>query len=340
MPITSSKSNHFRSISLPGRSHSNHVRSISMTGCSHQTTKKLKEAINNLKSLEVSTASSAEVMYNGLLGLEELYKCVNVLLNLPQTLQAFSQYRLGKMVEDLLDKSVRLLDLCGTTRELVLQYKENVRDLQSSLKRRKKDYSTITETSMTKFNSFSKKIKKEAKRLVGVLKQMDQETERSFVPKDADQDTVDMIKTLKEANAMRISMFQMFLSFLSVPLLKPKVSKWSLVSRLLVKNKGRLACEGDQEEKMDLENRLEPFEAHLDNFENGLEGIYRCMSRSRSSLLNILKELGFSTPMWFNLELSKEKKETTVEKLFGEYMCLFRKSPNVRTSRYKSVRSF
>lgn len=307
-----------------------------MPGCSHQTTEKLKEAINNLKALEVSTTSSPEVMYNGLLGLEELYKCVNVLLNLPQTLQAFSQYRLGKMVEDLLDKSVRLLDLCGTTRELVLQYKENVRDLQSSLKRRKKD--STTESSMMKFTSFSKKIKKEAKRLVVVLKQMDQETERSFVPKDADQDMIDMIKTLKEANAMRISMFQMFLSFLSVPLLKPKLSKWSLVSRLLVK-KGRLACEG-QEEKMDLESRLEPFEAHLDNFENGLEGIYRCMSRSRSSLLNILKELGFSTPMWFNLELSKEKKETTVEKLFGEYMCLFRKSPNVRTSRYKSVRSF
>ncbi|KAK4733314.1 hypothetical protein R3W88_007575 [Solanum pinnatisectum] len=331
MPSSNSKSNHFRSISLPGRSHSNHVRSI--TECSHQTIEKLKEAINNLKALEVSNTSSAEVMYNGLLGLEELYKCVNVLLNLPQTLQAFSQYRLGKMVEDLLDKSVRLLDLCGTTRELVLQYKENVRDLQSSLKRRKKD--STTESSITKFTSFSKKIKKEAKRLVVVLKQMDQETERALVPKDADQDTVDMIKTLKEANAMRISMFQMFLSFLSVPLFKPKVSKWSLVSRLLI-NKG---CEG-QQRKIDLETRLEPFEAHLDNFENGLEGIYRCMSRSRSSLLNILKELGFSTPMWFNLELSKEKKETTVEKLFGEYMCLFRKSPNIRASRYKSVRSF
>ncbi|XP_060190829.1 uncharacterized protein LOC132620146 [Lycium barbarum] len=336
MPTTSSKSNHFRSISLPGRSHSNHVRSISVPGSSHQSTEKLKEAINNLKALEISPTSSAEAVYNGLLGLEELYKCVNVLLNLPQTLQAFSQYRLGKMVEDLLDKSVRLLDLCGTTRELVLQYKENVRDLQSSLKRRKKD--STTETSMTKFTAFSKKIKKESKRLVVVLKQMDQETERSFIPKDADQHTVDMIKTLKEANAVRVSIFQMFLSFLSVPLLKPKVSKWSLVSRLLV-NKGRLSCEG-QEGKMNLETRLEPFEAHLDNFENGLEGIYRCMSRSRSSLLNILKELGFSTPMWFNLELCKEKKETTVEKLFGEYMCLFRKSPNVGASRYKSVRSF
>lgn len=331
---TTSKSNHFRSISLPGRSHSN-ISSSTTPGCSHQTTEKLKEAINNLKALQVSTTSSAEVMYNGLLGLEELYKCVNVLLNLPQTLEAFSQYHLGKMVEDLLDKSVRLLDLCGTTRELVLQYKENVQHLQSSLKRRKKKDSTTTIIIMTKFNS---KIKKEAKRLAMMLKQMDQETERSFVPKHADQDTIDMIKTLKEANAMRISMFQMFLSFLSIPLLKPKLSKWSLVSRLLV-NKGRLTCQdGQEDEKMDLENRLEPFQAHLHNFENGLEGIYRCMSRSRSSLLNILKELGFTTPMWFNLELSKEI--TTVEKLFGEYMCLFRKSPNLTTSRYKSVRSF
>nr|XP_009590621.1 uncharacterized protein LOC104087765 [Nicotiana tomentosiformis]XP_016464678.1 PREDICTED: uncharacterized protein LOC107787600 [Nicotiana tabacum] len=331
---TSSKSNHFRSISLPGRSQSNHVRSICLPGTSYQTTERVKQAINNLQKLEISTASTADIMYNGLLGVEELYKCMNELLNLPQTLQAFSQYRLGKMVENLLDKSVRLLDLCGTTRELVSQYKENVRDLQSSLKRRKKD--STTETSIAKFTSFGQKIKKEAKRLVLVLRQMDQEAEGGFVPKDADQDTVDMIKTLKEANTMRISIFQMFLSFLSVPLLKPKLSKWSLVSRLV--NKGRLACEV-QEEKMNLETRLESFEGSLDNFENGLEGIYRCMSRSRSSLLNILKELGFSTPMWFSLELCREKKETAVEKLLGE-LCLFRKSPNVRAPYYIGRHSF
>ncbi|XP_009776140.1 uncharacterized protein LOC107813866 [Nicotiana tabacum] len=265
---TSSKSNHIRSISLPARS--------------HPTTKRVEDAVNNLKTLKISTASTAETMHVGLLGLEELYKCMNDLLNLPQTLQALSQYQQGKLVEDLLDKSVRLLDLCGTIMELVLQYKENVRNLQSSLRRRKTD--SITETSMAKFTTFNKKIKKEAKRLVLVLKQMDQEAEGGFVPKDADQDTVDMIKTLKEANEMRISIFQMFLSFLSVPLLKPKTSKWSLVSSFV--NKGRIACVG-QEEKMNLENRLESFEAHLDNFENGLEGLFRRMNRSRSSLLNM-----------------------------------------------------
>ncbi|OIT39386.1 PREDICTED: uncharacterized protein LOC109238164 [Nicotiana attenuata] len=262
---SSSKSKHVRSISFP-RSH---------------FTQKVEEAVNNLKTLKISTASTAETMHDGLLGLEELYKCMNDLLNLPQTLQALSQYQQGKLVEDLLDKSVRLLDLCGAIMELVLQYKENVRDLQSSLRKRKTD--STTETSITKFTSFNKKIKKEAKRLVSILKKMDQKTD-GFVSQDADQDTVDMIKTLTEANAMRISIFQMFLSFLSVPLLKPKSSKLSLVSSFV--NKGRIACVG-QEEKTNLETRLESFEAHLDNFENGLEGLFRRMNRSRSSLLNM-----------------------------------------------------
>ncbi|XP_060190832.1 uncharacterized protein LOC132620148 [Lycium barbarum] len=266
---TSSKFNHFRSISLPGRS--------------HPTTQRVEEALNNLKTLKISSESTFQTMHDGLLGLEELYKCVNDLLNLPQALLFFSQHQHEKWVKDLLDKSERLLDVCAAIRELVLQRKENVRDLQFSLRRSKGD--STTETNIVKFASSNKKIKKEAKKLILTLKKMDHETsEGSSVFLDADQDTVDMIKTLREANTIRLSTFQMFLSLFSDPLLKPKQSKRSLVSRLV--NKGRIPCEGE-EEKMDFEVRVESFESHLDNFENGLEGLFRCMVRSRSSLLNI-----------------------------------------------------
>ncbi|KAG5623224.1 hypothetical protein H5410_008442 [Solanum commersonii] len=257
----------------------NHVRSISLPGRSHPTTQRVEEELNKLKSLEVSAAPAA--VSNGLIALEKLYKCIDDLLNLPQILQALSQSLNAKWLDDLLDKSVRLLDLCGTIRELISQCKENVRDLQSSLRRRKGD--STTDDSVERFTSFSKKIKRDAKRSVSTLKQMDQET-AVLVLLDADQDTVAVIRGLKEANAVCLSTFQMLLSFLCVPLLKPKPSKWSLLSRLVQKE--RIASEY-HEENMSLETRLETFKAYLDSFEDGLEATFRCLIRSRSSLLNI-----------------------------------------------------
>ncbi|MCD7448752.1 hypothetical protein HAX54_045693 [Datura stramonium] len=211
----------------PLSSKSNHVRSVSLPGKSHPTTQRVEEELNKLKSLEISVAPA--VVSNGLIGLEKLYKCIDDLFNLPQTLQALSQSLHAKWLDELLDKSVGLLDLCGTIRELVSQCKENVRDLQSSLRRRKGN--STTDDSTERFTSFSKKIKRDVKRSVSILKQMDQDTAVPVLL-DADQDTVAVIRALREANTVCISFFQKLLSFLCEPLLKSKPSKWSLLSRL------------------------------------------------------------------------------------------------------------
>ncbi|XP_055804405.1 uncharacterized protein LOC129873352 [Solanum dulcamara] len=260
----------------------NHVRSISFPGSSHPTIQRVEEELNKLKSLEVPVAPKGNTVYSGLLGLEKLYKSIDDLLNLPQTLQTLSQSVDAKWIDDLLDKSVRLLDVCGTTRELVSQYKENVRDLESSLRRRKGD--STTDVSVERFTSFSKKIKTDAKRSVSTLKQMDRETAVPVLL-DADQDTMAALRALREANAVCSAIFQMLLSFLCMPPLKPKQSKWSLLSRLV--HKDRIAPEV-QEENTSLETRLELIEAYLDSFEDALEAVFRCLIRSRSSLLNVL----------------------------------------------------
>ncbi|KAJ8545689.1 hypothetical protein K7X08_018272 [Anisodus acutangulus] len=162
----------------------NHVQSVSLPGRLQPTTQRVEEELNKLKSLEVPASPKADTVYNGLLGLEKLYMCIDDLLNLPQTLL---QSLDAKWVNDLLDKSMRLLDVCGTIRELVSQCKENVRDLQSSHRRRKGD--STTDESVERFTSLIKKIKRDAKRLVSTLKQVDQETIVSVLL-DADQDTL------------------------------------------------------------------------------------------------------------------------------------------------------
>ncbi|MCD7448746.1 hypothetical protein HAX54_045687 [Datura stramonium] len=264
---TCSKNKPFRSISLPVRS--------------HPTTHRVVEVLNKLNGLETSVAPTAETICNSLLGLEELQKCMDGLLNSPQTLQKLSQHQHGKWVEELLGNSVGILDVCGTTRELVSQYKENVRALQSSLRRGKGEASA--EAGIARFTTFSKKMKKNAKRLVLALKQVDSETLTSAFL-EADQDTIAVVRALREANAVCILIFQMLLSFLSVPLLKPKQPKWSLVSKLI--HNRRTEHEGLEKSTI-LETKLETFEAKLDSIEKGLEGTFRSLIRSRSSLLNV-----------------------------------------------------
>lgn len=274
---------------------SNGIRSISMPTRSHPTTLEIETELNKLKTWE-STSLTSEAICNGLCGLVETYNLMNELLNSPQTLQAISKHKEEKWVCVLLEVPVKLLDICGHTRELVSEVKEIVRDLHTSLKRRKFDSSI--ETNITKFKSFRKKMKKIAKKVISSLKQMDQEIEGMVL--DVDEHVAAVIRVVREVNAMGCSVFQSVLFFLSSS--KAKRSKWS-VSRLL--RRGTVACEvqeNNQNELESLENylsiesqsiqcvqiKMEKLEASFDCMETGLESMFRCLIKSRTSLLNIV----------------------------------------------------
>ncbi|XP_049358234.1 uncharacterized protein LOC125822817 [Solanum verrucosum] len=281
MSTFSSKSNK-RSISLPSRS--------------HPATQNIEEELSKLKTWEFSASPTAKAVYNGLVGFGEVHKCMGDLLKLTSTLQALSQCQNKKWVDEILDKSVRFLDICGTTRELVSQFKENVKDVQSSLRRRKGDLS------INKYTTFRKKMKKDVKNLVTALKKMDHEEVVDVMEID-DQLVSVVIRILREVATIGISVFQIVLNFLSAPISKP-ISKWSLVSRLV--NKGdqdnvneiesvdvalnSLSKPGPNEmEKIQfVQSKLETVEAHFECIENGLDNIFRCLIRSRSTLLNIV----------------------------------------------------
>ncbi|KAK4368187.1 hypothetical protein RND71_011979 [Anisodus tanguticus] len=272
-------------------------RSISLPSRSHPATQNIEEELNKLKTweLEFSSSPTAEAVYNGLVGLGEVHKCIGDLLNLPLTLQALSQCQNKKWVDEILDKSVRFLDICGTTRELVSQFKENIKDVQSLLRRRKGDLN------ITNYTSFRKKMKKDAKSLITSLKKIDHEEMVAVM--EVDQLVSAVIRMLREVTTMGISVFQMVLVFLSAPISKP-ISKWSLVSRLV--NKGSednineiesanvalsslFKCGACEVEKIQyVQSKLETLEAHFECIENGLNNIFRCLIKSRSTLLNVV----------------------------------------------------
>ncbi|KAG9145247.1 hypothetical protein Leryth_008184 [Lithospermum erythrorhizon] len=100
---------------------------------------------------------------------------------------------------------VTFLDVCSITKDVTSQLlKENVRELQSSLRRKKGDLSVGA--SITKYTSFRNKMKKDAKRCVSTLKKMDQVMEASIL--DVDQEVSSIMRMVREVNALTISIFQ------------------------------------------------------------------------------------------------------------------------------------
>ncbi|GFY87807.1 hypothetical protein Acr_05g0014460 [Actinidia rufa] len=157
--------------------------------------------------------------------------CVDDLLKLNLTQQALSPHQHEEWVDGLLDGSLRLIDVCGVLRDLMSQIKEHVRDLQSSLRRRKGDSST--EIVIAKYISFRKTMKKDVKKLIATVKQIEKRIGGlSLLGLDHHMSSV--IRVLREVVVATTSIFHLLLSFMSSPTTR------SLVSRLLHTNDSSL----------------------------------------------------------------------------------------------------
>ncbi|KAI4314629.1 hypothetical protein L6164_027517 [Bauhinia variegata] len=278
------------------------VRSISFPTRSHPSTLRVEEELNKLKNWEATSTSGS--VFNGLSLLEELYIRLDDLLNMGSTQQVISRHQGEKFVQELLDGSVRILDICGITRDTMLQMKENVQALHSALRRRKGDSSL--EKSIAEYAFFTRKLKKNSNKFIRALKKIES---KFGVSPDVDPQLASVVKVLREAIAMNVSVFQSLLSFLAVPV--PKANKWFLVARLV--HRGVTACEENSENVNELQSvdaalrtllregidaqklqtahqRLEALEIVIESFENSLESVFRRLIKTRSSLLNIISQ--------------------------------------------------
>ncbi|KAJ0098128.1 hypothetical protein Patl1_29217 [Pistacia atlantica] len=155
------------------------VRSISLPSRIHPTSVKLESTLNHLKAWQISsTTAPADTIQNGLVGLAELFNCIEEFIHSPQTQQALLRHQDGKLVEEALDGSVTLLDTCGTARDILLTMKEHVQTLQSALRRRGGDSSI--ESHIAAYISFKKKGKKDIAKCLSALKKLECKDQCSF----------------------------------------------------------------------------------------------------------------------------------------------------------------
>jgi len=280
-----------------------HVRSNSFPSQSHPNSTRIEQELTKIKTWEATSTSTSDSITTGLSFLEDLYISLEDLLNMSSTQKAISHHHGEKFVEELLDGSVKVLDICGITRDTMLQIKENVQSLHSALRRRKRDSSI--EKSVAEYKFFTKKMKKNVTKLITSLKRMENKFGASSLL-NQDQELVAVITVLREVIAMNLSVFQSILSFLVGSSSKSKASKWLKVAKLM--HKRVVSFEENMENFNELQcveaslrtlisegsngahERFEALENAIESIENGLENIFRRLVKTRVCLLNIMTQ--------------------------------------------------
>ncbi|PWA72909.1 hypothetical protein CTI12_AA263890 [Artemisia annua] len=251
-----------------------HFRSMSLPTLAHPSTIQAEEEICEFRKWEASMSSvpTADSLCGALVRLQGLYECVDGLLSLPLTQQALTHSQYTNLVNALLDKSISLMDICESTRDLVSQAKENARDVQSAVRRKKGDVSIAT--------SFMKNLKKDTKKAISSLKQIDEKI-GGMPPIDLDHHVLSVIKVVRDVGVVRSSVYRSLLLFLSGSVAKSKsTTRWSIVSKMI--NKGAV------EEKNQVQVFNGDLESLFEEMENGLDSMFRSLIKTRASLLNIL----------------------------------------------------
>ncbi|GMI68555.1 hypothetical protein like AT2G17080 [Hibiscus trionum] len=223
---------------------SSHVRSNSLPSRQHPITSDIDENLNRLRASQSASTSSS--IGNQLNCLQDLYESVDMLLQLPLAQQALAQEQLRKWVEQLLDGSLMLLDVCGTAKDALLQTKECTQELQSVLRRRRGVEGLANE--VRKYLTSRKAVRKAICKALKNLKHMENKLSSSSFSND--DETKAVISTVKQVEATTISVLESLLSFISGPEGESKSSRWSLVSKFM--HQKRVICEEEEQKAMNL----------------------------------------------------------------------------------------
>ncbi|XP_028752862.1 uncharacterized protein LOC114712479 [Neltuma alba] len=274
-----------------------HARSNSFPNAPHPLVSQFEEHLNRLKSSE--SASSSSSLSHKLSGLQDLHESSEKLLQLSTTRQALAQDCTQKCVDELLDGSLRLLDICSTAKDCLVQSKKSVYEVQSAIRRRGAEVALTV--GAANYLASRKNVKKEIQKASGNLKGI---RNQFTVSSEAKENGI--LSMLKEAKAVTVSTLESLLYFVSDPKGQSKQSRWSEISKLMKPK--RVACDSQEMvtsefEKVDsaLKSLISQKHASTDNFQGDLENLETCIQdleigveclsrkfiRNRVSLLNI-----------------------------------------------------
>ena len=278
-----------------------HARSNSLPSRPYPLILQSNKYLDRLRSS--NEASSSSLSLNHKLGrLQDLHECVEKLFQLSISQEALNHEFQENRVDELLNGSLRLLDVCTAAKDSLLHTKECMREFQSVMRRRKGGEVEL-KVEIKKFLTSRKVVKKAISKALANLKGTSKNCNISSANKDNQ-----LISLLENVEEVTLSTFQALLQLISGTT-QSKSSSWSLVSKLMQSKKvscSQLADENEfsqldealqsymfsQTSKFEnmnkLQTQLEKVESLTHDLEEGLEFLFRRLIKTRVALLNIL----------------------------------------------------
>ncbi|RDX77685.1 hypothetical protein CR513_42150, partial [Mucuna pruriens] len=163
--------------------------------------------------------------------LKDLQNSANKLLHSPMVQQALVHEREEKWVNDVSESSLRMLEVCGISKDVLLLVKEHLQELEFTLRRASIGDPGIEEK-ITAYNCYRKKLKKETLKCLKWLKGMKSQTVTMQPPMN-EQKLVLVVDVLREVRVTSICIVESLLSLVSSPWLDSKSGKRSFTSKLV-----------------------------------------------------------------------------------------------------------
>ncbi|KAL0314461.1 UNVERIFIED_CONTAM: hypothetical protein Sangu_2290500 [Sesamum angustifolium] len=148
-----------------------HSRSNSFPSQSHPVMESVEDHLCRLMSSEAASPSASSICVN-LASLRDFHEGINNLIQMPSVQQALSQGHSESWVNELLEESLKLVDLCGFLRDVVSSTKESIQDLESSIRRNRGE--NATRDDINAYVASRKKINKMVKKCIKNLKSLNQ----------------------------------------------------------------------------------------------------------------------------------------------------------------------
>ncbi|KAJ7005690.1 hypothetical protein NC653_005111 [Populus alba x Populus x berolinensis] len=187
--------------------------------------------------------------------LRDLHNSANELLHSPEIQQVLVSQKQEKWLHEVSEASLRMLDVCGVSKDVLLLVREHLLDLQFTLRRKR---------GMT-----GKSVASDASHV--------------------DHSIVVVVEVLREVRVTAITIVESLLSLVSIPWLEQGSSKGSLIRYTFLRSTGQRLYDFFDETALHRANkRLEAIEIAVEDLEVELECMFRRLIQTRVLLLNIL----------------------------------------------------